>query len=97
MEPEKKKWKVVDLNTKLAIVKHLDEGHNIRATVDKFNVSKGTVQIAKENKNLILKEAKNNHSLLKTRIIKQNDVNVILWKWFAIAHAKGYPISGPIL
>jgi len=43
MEPEKKKRKVVDLNTKLAIIKHLDEGHNIRATADKFNVSKGTV------------------------------------------------------
>jgi transposase len=43
MEPEKKKRKVVDLNTKQIIVKHLDEGHNIRATVDKFNVSKGTV------------------------------------------------------
>jgi transposase len=43
MEPEKKKPKVVDLNTKLAIVKHLDEGHSIRATTDKFNVSKGIV------------------------------------------------------
>jgi transposase len=42
MELEKKQ-KVVDLNTKLAIVKYLDEGHNIRAIVDKFNVSKGTV------------------------------------------------------
>jgi hypothetical protein len=40
MEPEKKKQKVVDMNTKLAIVKHLDEGHNIKATADKFNISK---------------------------------------------------------
>jgi transposase len=43
MEPEKKKWKVVDLNTKLNIVKHLDEGHNIKTTADKFNISKGTI------------------------------------------------------
>jgi transposase len=43
MEPEKNKRKVVDLNTKLAIIKHLDDGHSIRATVDKFNVSKGTI------------------------------------------------------
>jgi hypothetical protein len=70
MEPKKKKWKVVDLNTKLAIVKHLDEGYSIRATVDKFSVSKGTVQVAKENKYLILKEAESNRSLLKTRIVK---------------------------
>jgi transposase len=70
MEPEKKRRKVVDLNTRLAIVKHLDEGHNIKATVDKFNVSKGTVQAVKENKDLILKEAKNNRSLSKTRIVK---------------------------
>jgi len=58
MELQKKKRKVVDLNTKLAIIKHLDAGHNISATTDKFSVSKGTVQVAKENKDLILKEAK---------------------------------------
>jgi hypothetical protein len=56
MEPKKKKRKVVDLNMKLAIVKHLDEGHNIRIIVDKFSISKGRVSAAKENKDLILKE-----------------------------------------
>jgi len=96
MEP-KKKQKVVDLNTKLAIVKDLDEGHSIRATANKFSISKGTVHVVKENKDLILKEAKSNRSLSKARIIKQSDVNVILWRWFAIACARGYPISGPIL
>jgi len=70
MEPEKKKRKVVDLNTKLAIVKHIDEGHNIRITVDKFSVSKKTIQAAKENRDSILKEAENNHSLSKARIVK---------------------------
>ncbi len=68
---------------KLAIVKHLDEGYSIRATADKFSVSKGTVQAAKENRDLILKEAKNNCSLSKARIVEQNEVNVILWRWFA--------------
>jgi transposase len=82
---------------KLAIIKHLDEGHSIRAIADKFSVSKGIVQVAKENKDLILKEAKSNCSLSKARIVKQSDINVILWRWFAIAHARGYSISGPIL
>jgi len=53
MELEKKKRKVVDMNTKLAIVKHLDEGHSIRTIVDKFSVSKGTVQAAHGNRDLI--------------------------------------------
>jgi transposase len=97
MEPEKKKRKVVDLNTKLAIVKHLDEGHSIKATADKFSVSKGTVQATKENRNLILKEVESNRSLSKARIVKQSNVNVILWRWFATARAKGYSINGPIL
>jgi transposase len=69
MEPEKKR-KVVDLNTKLAIVKHLDEGHSIKAIANKFNVSKGAIQAIKENKNLILKEAESNRSLSKVRIVK---------------------------
>jgi len=46
---------------------------------------------------LILKEVENNRSLSKATIVKQSDVNVILWTWFATAHARGYPISGPIL
>jgi transposase len=97
MELEKKKRKVVDLNTKLDIVKHLDEGHNIRATADKFSVSKGTIQAAKENRDLILKETESNRSLSKAKMIKQSDVNVILWRRFATARARGYPISRPIL
>jgi hypothetical protein len=80
MELEKKQ-KVVDLNRKLAIFKHFDEGHNIRAIANKFIVSKGTVHATKENRNLILKEAKNNRSLSKIRIVKQSNVNVILWRW----------------
>jgi hypothetical protein len=96
MELEKKR-KVVDLNTKLTIVKDLDEGHSIKATANKFNVSKGTVQAAKENKALTLKEAESNRSLSKAKIIKQSDINVILWRWFTTTCAKGYPISGPIL
>ncbi|KAH9268012.1 hypothetical protein BASA84_000480 [Batrachochytrium salamandrivorans] len=40
MEPEKKKRKLVDLSTKLAILKYLDDGHSIRATADKFKLSK---------------------------------------------------------
>ncbi len=87
----------MDLNTKLAIVKHLDEGHTIRASADKFSISKGTVQATKENRDMILKEAENNRYLSKARIVKQSDVNVILWRWFAIVRARGYSISGPIL
>ncbi|KAL2630270.1 hypothetical protein R1flu_014956 [Riccia fluitans] len=97
MEPEKKKRKLVDVNTKLAIVKHLSEGHSIRATADKFGISKGTVQAAKENRESILNKAESNHSLSKARIVEQSEVNVILWRWFASARVKGYPISGPIL
>jgi hypothetical protein len=97
MELEKKKRKVVDLNTKVAIVKHLDDGHNIIATAHKFNISKGIVQAANENRDLILKEVENNHSLSKARIVKQSDVNVILWRWFATVRVRGYSISGPIL
>ncbi|KAH6599244.1 hypothetical protein BASA50_003130 [Batrachochytrium salamandrivorans] len=36
VEPEKKRRKLVDLSTKLAILKYLDDNHSIRATADKF-------------------------------------------------------------
>jgi transposase len=87
VETGKKRRKLVDLSTKLAIIKQLDEGHNIRATADKFNLSKGTVQAAKQSRESLLKEAKSNQSLSKARIVRQSDINVILWRWFATAHA----------
>ncbi len=46
---------------------------------------------------MILKEAESNRSSSKARIVKENDVNVILWRWFATTRVKGYLISGPIL
>jgi hypothetical protein len=36
-------------------------------------------------------------SLSKARIVKQNNINVILWRWFVIARVRGYMISEPIL
>ncbi|KAH6571547.1 hypothetical protein BASA50_003476 [Batrachochytrium salamandrivorans] len=97
VEPEKKKRKLVDLSTKLAILKHLDDGHSIRATADKSELSKGTVQSAKYNRETLLKEAESNWSLSKARIVQQSDINVILWRWFSTERSRGYPISCPIL
>jgi transposase len=54
----------------IALELHLDEGHSIRAIADKFNVSKGTIQASKENRDLILKEAESNCSLSKAKIVK---------------------------
>ncbi|KAH6592193.1 hypothetical protein BASA50_008186 [Batrachochytrium salamandrivorans] len=95
VEPEKKKQKLVDLSTKLAILKYLDDDHSIRATADKFKLSKGTVQSAKQNRETLLKEAESNRSLSKARIVQQSDINVILWRWFLTARSRGYPISSP--
>lgn len=97
MQRDQKKRKQVDLSTKLELIKHIDAGNSIRATAEKFGVSKGTVQAAKASRDVLLKEAESNRSLSKARIVKQSDVNVILWRWFSTARANGYPISGPIL
>ncbi|KAH6590681.1 hypothetical protein BASA61_005201 [Batrachochytrium salamandrivorans] len=78
VEPEKKKRKLVDLSTKLAILKHLDDNYGIRATADKFKLSKGTAQSAKHNRETLLKEAESNRSLSKARIAQQSDINVVL-------------------
>ncbi|KAH6560961.1 hypothetical protein BASA60_000183 [Batrachochytrium salamandrivorans] len=94
VKPEKKKRKLVDLSTKLAILKYLVDGHSIRATADKLKLSKGAIQSAKQNTETLLKEAESNWSLSKARIVQQSDINVILWRWFLTARSRGYPISG---
>ena len=80
--PDKKKRKLVDLSTKLAIIKYLDDGHSIRETADKFSLSKGTVQAAKKKRESLPQEAESNRTLSKARIVQQSDINIILWRWF---------------
>ena len=92
-----KKRKLVPLSTKIDIVKALDSGQSIRAVSTSLGVSKGSVQAAKENRISILAEADSNRSLSKSRIVSQSEVNLVLWRWFALARAHGFPISGPIL
>lgn len=94
---DKKKLKRVNLSTKLAIIKYLDDGHNMTVTVDKFSLFKGTVQSLKRNRVPLLREAKSNRALFKARIVQQTDINVILWRWFSTTRPRGYSISGPIL
>ncbi|KAH6600781.1 hypothetical protein BASA61_002199 [Batrachochytrium salamandrivorans] len=96
VKPEKKKRKLVDLSTKLAILKYLDDGHSIKATADKFKLSKGAIQSAKHNTETLLKEAESNRSLSKARMVQQSDINVVLRRWFLTARSRGYPISDPI-
>ncbi|KAH6599235.1 hypothetical protein BASA50_003178 [Batrachochytrium salamandrivorans] len=96
VKSEKKKRKLVDLSTKLAILKHLDDNHSIKATADRFKLSKGIIQSAKQNTEILLKEAESNRSLSKARIVQQSDINVILWRWFSTARSRGYPISCPV-
>jgi hypothetical protein len=45
----------------------------------------------------LLKEKESNRSFSKARIIQQRDINVVLWRWFLTARARGYLISGPVL
>ncbi|KAH6569098.1 hypothetical protein BASA60_008356 [Batrachochytrium salamandrivorans] len=97
VKPEKKKRKLVDLSTKLAILKHLDDVHSIKATADRFKLSKGALfNQPNRNTEILLKEAESNRSLSKARIVQQSDINVVLWRWFLTARSRGYPISGPV-
>jgi len=92
-----KKRNCSDLNKKIQIIKMLYKGVSIRETALKLNVTKGVVQNAKNRRDVILIEAESGRSLKKTRIVKQSDINTILWRWFKTARGRGYPISGPIL
>ena len=91
------KRKFVTFNTKLDIVSALDEGKSIRVVASEIGVSKGTVQAVKKNRLTILAEAESNRSLTRGRIVVQSTLNILIWRWFALARMHGFPISGPIL
>ncbi|KAH6595415.1 hypothetical protein BASA50_005827 [Batrachochytrium salamandrivorans] len=101
VEPEKKKQKLVDLSTKLAILKYLDDNHSIRATADKFKLSKGTIQSVKQNGEPLSKEAESNRKKpTKSQLRFGVDVGGFLaskdWsqKWKQRNNVQSYKING---
>lgn len=70
---------------------------SIRKSAAYHKVSKGTVQNAKKYRAEIMNEFLQNRSMEKFRMAKETDINIIVYRWFSVARASGYPISGPIL
>eukprot|EP00815_Leptocylindrus_aporus_P004797 CAMPEP_0116059018 /NCGR_PEP_ID=MMETSP0322-20121206/5552_1 /TAXON_ID=163516 /ORGANISM="Leptocylindrus danicus var. apora, Strain B651" /LENGTH=251 /DNA_ID=CAMNT_0003543331 /DNA_START=1 /DNA_END=756 /DNA_ORIENTATION=- len=93
----KTKKRKITISTKIEIVEFLKTpGSSIRKAVDKFNVSKGTVQRAKRQASDLLMLKENNWNTSLTRL-SPNELNSLVFRWFSLARVQGFPISGPIL
>jgi len=91
------KKRKITISTKIEIVEFLQTpGSSIRKAVDKFNVSKGTVQRAKRQASDLLVQKENNWNTSLTRL-SSNELNTLVFRWFSLARVQGFPISGPIL
>ena len=96
--PGEAKRRKVTVETKLAIIEYLDTpGASIRRAAEKFDVSKKVVQGAKAKKVELLSHRDNNLCLNVSRLVGSKEVNVLLFRWFTIVRAQGFPVSGAIL
>src|SRR5690348_5599747 len=83
----------IDVETRKSIVKALDEGLSIHAAAAKFEVSKGTVQYAKKQRNK-LHEAE---EIELTCIVKSHPVDEYVWQWFQLVRSNGFVVSGNLV
>ena len=96
-EQQRAKRQKVTVETKLAVLDYLNTpGTSIRKAAEKFGVSKEVVQGAK-TKTAELLCHRNIMSLNVSRLVESRETNVLLFRWFTIARARGFPVSGAIL
>ena len=100
----KRKRSVLDLETKLEIVKELEKGTSQRTVDDKFGVAKSTVaDIWKDRKKIadaIASSESPSFSNKKRCIIRHRKFDLVdeaCWKWFCQQRSKGAPVSGVLL
>ena len=95
--PGETKRQKFTIETKLAIIEYLDTpGASIRKAAEKFDVSTKVVQGAKAKKTELLSHRNSNLSLNVSQLVGSKDINVLLFRWFTIVRAQGFPISGAI-
>ena len=89
-ETNKLKRQSITLDTKIAVLKLLDEGYSIRKVAEKLKITRGSVLYAKNTKDGLLKEDESMRSMKMAWLHGSTEVNTVLWRWFSTARANGY-------
>ena len=94
----KRERKICTAETRMAIVKYMDENDSsIRKTAKFFNVDKSTVVNAIKSASILQNMQECNMNMNVSRIFKEDEVNVFVYRWICAARSKGMPVNGPLI
>ena len=65
--------------------------------MQKFQVSRGTVQRAKKQTTELMYQKENNRNTKISRLHNTTPLNTLVFRWFSLVRLQGFPISGPIM
>ena len=92
-----RKRKVLSLEERVNVLKKIDEGKSCRAASTELGVGKTQVQtIVKERKDIMKRWESGERSskkYVKPRTMGYDDLDKLMWEWFATARAKNIPVS----
>jgi hypothetical protein len=98
---EKSKYTEKTLAQKAKALQDLDSGMSVRACAAKYFISVNTIVNWKKNKSEIINSISEFTNLSHKRPTRVNDNSKVIdervYEWFANAHCRNIPISGPIL
>ena len=98
MSSDQSKRRKISISTKIAIVEFLQTpGSSLNKAMEKFQVSRGTVQRAKRQTSELMYQKENNKNTKLTRLHHETPLNTLVFRWFCLARSQGFPISGPIM
>ena len=98
MSSDQSKRRKISISTKIEIVEFLKTpGSSLNKAMEKFNVSRGTVQRAKRQTTELLYQKETHKNTKLSRLHHQSPLNTLVFRWFSLARSQGFPISGPIM
>lgn len=93
------KHEVLDLETRIQVIKDSENGMSQRALAAKYKCGKTQIQNIVANKNRYKEEwANNGNKNVKRQSFQPYQiVNELVFHWYEVAESKGWPVSGPLL
>ena len=98
MSSNQSKKRKISISTKIEIAEFLQTpGSSLKKAMQKFQVSRGTVQRAKKQTTELMYQKENNRNTKMSRLHNTTPLNTLVFRWFSLVRLQGFPISGPIM
>ena len=96
-----RKRKVLTLEERVSVLDKIEKGQSCRSVAEELSVGKTQIQNIVKDKEDILKQwaagESSSKKYTKVRKTGYEEIDKVIWEWFARARAKNIPVTGRLI